>query len=219
VESADVEMIHNQRAVCKFRKADEIYKQILSIYAEKASTITGFKVGGDECAVIAFCSASGGVGSSTMAAACAAHFAAKGSKVLYLNLEKFGTADLFFAGQGNYDMSDIIFALKKQNVNLPMKLEGCVRQDPNGVYFYAGTKLALDMMELNMAEILRLINELKISGGYDYMIKACAKDIKHLEQKLLRIKGQRGVTKSQTMISLMEHKCSPTVLPTLEENE
>ena len=56
-----------------------------------------------------------------------------------------------------------------------------------------------------------------ISGGYDYMIKACAKDIKHLEQKLLRIKGQRGVTKSQTMISLMEHKCKPTVLPTLEE--
>ena len=90
--------------------------------------------------------------------------------MLYLNLEKFGTADLFFAGQGNYDMSDIIFALKKQNVNLPMKLESCVRQDANGVYFYAATKLALDMMELNMAEILRLINELKISGGYDYII-------------------------------------------------
>lgn len=167
VESADVEMIRNQRAICKFQKADEIYKQILSIYAEKASTITGFKVGGDECAVITFCSASGGVGSSTMAAACAAHFAAKGSKVLYLNLEKFGSADLFFSGKGNFDMSDIIFALKKQNVNLPMKLESCVRQDANGVYFYAGTKLALDMMELNMAEILRLINELKISGGYD----------------------------------------------------
>ena len=58
-----------------------------------------------------------------------------------------------------------------------------------------------------------------ISGGYDYILKACAKDIKHLEQKLLCIKGQRGVTKSQTMISLMEHKCKPTVLPTLEEHE
>ena len=170
VESADVEMIRNQRAICKFQKADEIYKQILSIFSEKASTITGFKVGGGECAVVAFCSASGGVGSSTMAAACAAHFAANGSKVLYLNLETFGNADLFFSGQGNFDMSDIIFALKKQNVNLPMKLESCVRQDANGVHFYAGTKLALDMMELNMAEILRLINELKISGGYDYII-------------------------------------------------
>ena len=170
VESADVELVRNQRAICKFQKADEIYKQILSIYAEKASTITGFKVGGGECSVIAFCSASGGVGSSTMAAACATHFAAQGSKVLYLNLEKFGSADLFFAGQGNFDMSDIIFALKKQNVNLPMKLESCVRQDASGVYFYAGTKLALDMMELNMAEILRLINELKISSGYDYII-------------------------------------------------
>ena len=52
-----------------------------------------------------------------------------------------------------------------------------------------------------------------ISGGYDYILKVCAKDIKSLEQKLLQLKGQKGVTKSQTMISLMEHKFKPTVLP------
>ena len=45
-----------------------------------------------------------------------------------------------------------------------------------------------------------------ISGGYDYILKVCAEDIKKLEQKLLCIKGQKGVVKSQTMISLMEHK-------------
>ncbi|MBQ9805707.1 MAG: Lrp/AsnC family transcriptional regulator [Clostridia bacterium] len=56
-----------------------------------------------------------------------------------------------------------------------------------------------------------------ISGGYDYILKVCAEDIKKLEQKLLTIKGQKGVVKSQTMISLMEHKCKPTVLPDMEE--
>ena len=56
-----------------------------------------------------------------------------------------------------------------------------------------------------------------ISGGYDYILKVAAKDIKILEQKLLTIKGQRGVVKSQTMISLMEHKFKPTVLPDMEE--
>ena len=56
-----------------------------------------------------------------------------------------------------------------------------------------------------------------ISGGYDYILKVCAEDIKKLEQKLLTIKGHKGVVKSQTMISLMEHKCKPTVLPDMEE--
>ena len=57
-----------------------------------------------------------------------------------------------------------------------------------------------------------------ISGGYDYILKVCARNIKDLEQKLLCVKGQNGVVKSQTMISLMEHKFKPTVLPDPEEN-
>lgn len=55
-----------------------------------------------------------------------------------------------------------------------------------------------------------------ISGGYDYILKVCAKDIKALEQLLLRVKAQKGVVKSQTMISLLEHKFQPTVLPDME---
>lgn len=58
-----------------------------------------------------------------------------------------------------------------------------------------------------------------ISGGYDYILKVCAKDIKALELLLLRVKAQNGVVKSQTMISLMEHKCKPCILPDLEDEE
>ena len=119
VDSMGIDLLNDQRAICKFQKADLIYKQILSIYSEKAASITGFKMTGDEVKMIVFCSASGGAGSSTMAAACAAHFAAKNQKVLYLNLEKFGASDVFFSGQGQFDMSDIIFALKSKKTNLP----------------------------------------------------------------------------------------------------
>ena len=52
-----------------------------------------------------------------------------------------------------------------------------------------------------------------ITGEYDYMLKICAKDIESLEDKILHIKNNKGVMKSHTMISLIEHKCSPTVLP------
>ena len=170
VDSMGIESLREQRAICKFQKADLIYKQILSVYSEKASSITGFKIAGDAGQVIVFCSVSGGVGSSTMAAACATHFAQQEKKVLYLNLEKFGSADVFFSGQGQFDMSDIIFALKSKKTNLPLKLEGCVKQDPCGVYFYSQTKIALDMMELNTEDTLRLISELRLMGEYDYII-------------------------------------------------
>ncbi len=170
VDSLGIEMINESRAICKFQKADLIYKQILSVYSEKASSITGFATHVDKGNVVAFSSPCGGVGNSVMAAACATRFAAKGKKVLYLNLEKFGSADLFFEGEGQYGMSDIIFAVKSKKTNLPMKLEGCVRQSTNNVYYYAKAKNALDMLELTSEEILRLISEFKLMGEYDYII-------------------------------------------------
>lgn len=56
-----------------------------------------------------------------------------------------------------------------------------------------------------------------VTGEYDYMLKICAKDIESLEEKILCIKKNKGVMKSHTMISLMEHKFMPTVLPDIEE--
>lgn len=170
VDSADIDMVNDQRAICKFQKADLIYKQILSVYSEKASLITGFKMNSDEGKIILFCSPCGGVGCSTAAAACAMHMAATGKKTLYLNLEKFGSSDLFFSGEGMFDMSDIIFALKSKKANLHLKLESCVKQAASGVHFYSQPKVALDMMELSMEEILRLLSEIQLMGEYDYIV-------------------------------------------------
>lgn len=170
VDSMDVDMLNGQRAICKFQKADLIYKQILSIYSENASNVSGLKFGDDSSKIIFFQPVSGGVGASSMAAACAMRFAAKGKRTLYLNLENFGSADVFFRAEGQFDMSDIIFALKSKKTNLPMKLESCVKQAANGVYFYSQAKIALDMMELNSEDIMRLISELQVTGSYDYII-------------------------------------------------
>ena len=170
VDSADVEMLNGQCAICKFQKADLIYKQILSIYSENAGNVSGLKFGDDSCKVIFFQPVSGGVGASSMAAACAMRFATKGKKTLYLNLERFGSANVFFTAEGQFDMSDIIFALKSKKTNLAMKLESCVKQAENGVFFYSQSKIALDMMELNSDDIMRLISELQLTGSYDYIV-------------------------------------------------
>lgn len=170
VDSPDVDSVNNQRAICKFQKADLIYRQILSIYSENAVSVSGMKLGDDTCKVFAFTSPCGGVGSSTMAAACALYYAAKGEKTLYLNFEHFGSSDAFFSAEGQFDMSDIIFALKSKKANLSMKMESCVKQDPRGVYFYSQSKVALDMLELGTDEIIRLVSEAKLSGSYSYII-------------------------------------------------
>ena len=170
VDSPDVETLNGERAICKFQKADLIYRQILSIYSENAGNVSGLKLGDDSTKILFFQAVSGGVGASSMAAACAMRFAAMGKRALYLNIEKFGSANAFFGGEGQFDMSDIIFALKSKKANLSMKLESCVNQDPCGVYFYAQTKIALDMMELNYDDIDRLISEIQLSGLYDYII-------------------------------------------------
>ncbi len=186
VDSMDVETVNNQRAIAKFQKVDLIYKQILSIYSENAGSVSGLKLGDDSAKIIAFESVSGGCGGSTMAAACALHFAAQGKKTLYLNLEKFGSSDSFFSAEGQFDMSDIIFALKSKKTNLALKLESCVKQDPRGVYFYSQSKIALDMLELSNDDILRLINELKLTGSYNAIILDLDFSIEREALKVLR---------------------------------
>lgn len=170
VDSPDIDMENDQRAIFKFQKVDLIYKQILSVYSEKAGSISGLKFGEDSAKIIAFTSVSGGAGSSTMAAAAAIRFASQGKKTLYLNIEKIGTSDLFFFSEGQFDMSDIVYALKSKKANLALKLESCVKQDRSGVYFYSQPKIALDMLEMNSEEIIELISELKVTGSYDYII-------------------------------------------------
>ena len=52
-----------------------------------------------------------------------------------------------------------------------------------------------------------------ITGEYDYLLKICAESIEKLDEKLMYLKRHKGITKSNTMLSLTNHKYSPTILP------
>ena len=170
IDSIDVENIKQQRAICKYQKYDLIYKQILSVYSEKAEYLGATKHGDDSAKVILFCSIGCGAGASTLAAATAKRYAKAHKKTLYLNLEKLGAADIFFKGEGQFTMRDIIYAIKSKKTNLYLKLESSVKQDASGVYFFSQSKRALDMYELSAKEIVYLISELKHMGSYEYII-------------------------------------------------
>lgn len=58
-----------------------------------------------------------------------------------------------------------------------------------------------------------------ITGEYDYILKVCARDVAHLEKKLNHLKQQKGIAKSYTMLSLMEHKFRASILPNYKNTE
>lgn len=168
VDSASVESYKGERAICRFQKAEIIYKEILGIFSESATDI---KLDGEaNTRVYAFASAGGGEGSSTVAAAAAKRIALMGRRVLYICFEEFGNADSFFSGEGTFGMSDVIFAIKSNKSNLALKLESYVKTDNSGVCFFSGARSALDISELNPEDIGRMISALKITGTYDNII-------------------------------------------------
>lgn len=171
VDSLDIDRVDNHKAICKFQKVDLIYKQILSIYSEQVPNVTGIsKVENGAMKTVAFTSPCGGVGTSTVAAACAIFLAGSGKRVLYLNADVFGSADAFFSCDGQFDFSDVIYAVKSNKTNRALKLQSTVKQDTSGVFFYSPVKVSLDMMEMRRDDYVILQNELKALGSYDYVI-------------------------------------------------
>jgi predicted NBD/HSP70 family sugar kinase len=60
VDAQDVMTFRDQRAICKFQKADLFYKQILMVYSENAERM-GFRTAGDGSRIILFTGVGGGV--------------------------------------------------------------------------------------------------------------------------------------------------------------
>lgn len=170
VETPGVESLHGENALCKFQKAELIYKQVLSIFSDQASAITGMMHSPSGGKLFGFFSVSGGCGSTTAAVAYAFYLARKGKKVLYLNLETFGNADLFFGGEGQGSFEDVIYAVKSRKGNLYLKMESSVKRDAGGVYYFSKTSTALDMNELKAEEVRRILTELKTSCDYEYIV-------------------------------------------------
>lgn len=170
VEMPGIESLRGENALCKFQKAELIYKKVLGIFSDQASAITGMMHSDSGTKMTAFFSAAGGCGCTTAAAAYAAHLAGTGKKVLYLNLETFGNPDMLFQGEGQGSFGDIIYAVKSRKGNLYLKIESSVKRDPSGVYFFSGTSTALDMNELKEEEKRRILTELKTSCDYECVV-------------------------------------------------
>lgn len=166
-ESANVESIHGVKVVCKYQKAELIYKEILGLYAEVENDIVYHFGSTDGGMVICFVGAAGGVGTSTVAAGSAMYFARHGKKALYLDLTEMGDAGQFFSGEGNANLSDALYAVKSSKTNIFLKLESMVKRDNSGVNFFDSCKVALDMRDAKPEDLKTLVKVCAQSGSFD----------------------------------------------------
>ena len=141
---------------------------------------------------------------STVAAAFCIYAVRRGARVLYLNLERFGTTDSFFHGEGQTDFGDVLYAVKSKRNNLNIKLESTLRQDASGVYFYASPKVALDLQEMDETDVKTLLDELCASGRYDCIITDIDLDLNPKVEKILEYSSKIVFVSDGTDISNMK---------------
>lgn len=175
-DMADAEEIDGLPAVCRFQKIDTMYKLILGMYAESSSNIK-IKKKGSLVRITLFTSVQGGCGTSSAAAAYTLRYAAEGKKMFYLNLERFGQTECYFSADGAMSFSDVLYSLKSRKSNLLIKLESAMRTDASGIDFFASSRNAYDMMELEDAEVESLLQGLSQVKAYDEIVVDLSGDL------------------------------------------
>ena len=130
------EIINNRDTIFKYNSISELYTQICSIYEKKKNrVIRQNKPEEDEdfdkeTEIILFLPVHGGVGSSTMAAACAIALSQE-RETLYINLEQRPSDAVFFSGSNKKGVTELLTMLqtKSKKENAPLVIEKVIQKD------------------------------------------------------------------------------------------
>lgn len=183
-ETPDIRTIRDVQAVCKYQRAEQIYREVLNLYAE-LDRMASYRTAANHIPLLLFMGAAGGVGTTSLAAACATYLSRAGYKALYLNLEANGTVKEFFTGEGQSTLSDVLYAIKSSHANLAIKLESMVRRDESGVYFYEPFAVTLDGREMRGQDLEELLEVLTKYGAFDFVVADTESHITDKRETLL----------------------------------
>lgn len=123
-----------------------------------------------ETNLITYTSFCGGSGTSTIAVCESIAKAKAGHKVLYLNLEYFDSTEIYFQPNEKNTFSNLVFMLKKNDINIVSKLEEQLSRDESGVYYLSPSTVLLDKLEiLNCEDMKNLFNTLR-KLSFDYIV-------------------------------------------------
>lgn len=158
------------RRFCKYRSGETLYNMILSLYSEVSVDSGSHRAG---TPVYAFTASNGGAGSTLVSAAFAVRLASGGAKTLYFSFDRYSMPSLIFDGDTHAGMSDFIFSVlsaEKRDTNLSVKAASILARDSSGVKYMQGCKSAVDMDELNPAQLAKAFAAVQSSDEYSAVV-------------------------------------------------
>lgn len=170
VEMGGIAEYKDEKAICKYQKIEDLYKDIVNLFSEKATNDYKLQVKADNEKIYVFTSPQGGSGVSTVACAFAVKKAKEGAKVCYLNWEDFGNTSLYFENEAKYTMSDVLFTVKSKKANIAMKLESFLQSHSSGVEYFASCLNSYDLFSMNESDVDVIMKEFVFAKEYDYVV-------------------------------------------------
>ena len=154
--------------ILKYQRGDILIRQVLQIFSDVSSKDHCLSAGDQKTRVIAICSSDGGAGKSVTAIGLSIQSAWEGQKVFYLNLEFIPSIELFFSGEQEQNLSNVLYYLKNTKKNIAIKLDGAKCVDPwYQIHYFKGPDSVLDLKEDIACELQSLVRELVSAGFYD----------------------------------------------------
>lgn len=165
-------LLNNIKVFCKYKSGEEIYKKILDLYSEVSTGSLETAFSGKR--VYAFAGASGGAGTTTVAAAFCFKLASMGKTVLYFSCDKFADSSVIFNDNlQSGSISDLFYAVKSldgKNVNLSAKTSSLMKKDSQNVSYFDNCRNPLDFDGLDYAQLKKIFDIAVHAGNYDCVI-------------------------------------------------
>lgn len=168
-ESEDVEQQDGIPTIYKYLPIETMVSVIRQQY-EKSHKKVVFREKQGGAKVLAFSGASGGAGTTTVAAACAIYLAMQGYRTLYLDLQTFGDSSLIFQGENTAGLSDVLFAAQNEMKNLGVQLEHLMSSDKSGVWFFKPFSPAADANGWKDKDLQAILQALASSDRIQYLV-------------------------------------------------
>lgn len=197
--------------VLKYQKAENIYKTLLNIYADKKGSDSIYRDSFNDIPIYVFQSINGGAGATTIALAYARNLAMRQKKVFYLNLEEFESTYLYMDSDGAYSMETVLMALKKRS-NLEMKIESAVRKSREGIYYFYPSYNPFDMKDITAEDIEILLGTLAASKHYDIIIVDQKLSADEKEIKVMNLSDKIFWISNGSEISICKYRRARTMI-------
>ncbi|SCY84540.1 AAA family ATPase [Alkaliphilus peptidifermentans] len=155
----------------KYQLGNQIAASILNLYIETYPNQYLKPEDKAKTTIIGVYSPVGGSGKTTIAILASYIHAQRGKSVFYLNLENVPSTAVYFEDMKSQNISNLFYYLKNKKKNILLKIEGVRQFDTTlGIHYFPPVERLADFEEISWEEIVLLVNTLKESNQYDYII-------------------------------------------------